>query len=101
MNIIRTGSFSALFFTTFLVAGSAQVVMTALCLLLAVLSPTIYNLNGAPATGPAGAIAVVVIFFFVGLIMNAAMSAIGAVIVMGWRIFLPRTATAAGRPDVT
>ncbi len=100
MKIIRTASFSDLFFTTFLVAGSAQVVMTLFSVLLAFLYPSTFNMNGAPAASAAGALAVVVIFVIVGLMMNAAMSAMGALAVLAWRGLLPRPTPDRGS-DVT
>ncbi|MDI1327414.1 MAG: hypothetical protein PSV23_11520 [Brevundimonas sp.] len=90
MHYIRTASFGGLFTTTFLVAASFQVAATLLGLILAVLSPGLFNMNGVPATTPVGAISVLIFLLCFALFMNAAISALGAAVVLGWRRFLPR-----------
>ena len=96
MAFLRTAPFGDLFLVTFLVAGSFQVAMSLLGILLAVLSPGLFNMNGVPATSPAGALGVLVFLLIFGLVINAAMSAIGALIVMAWRNLLPRSPEASG-----
>ncbi|MFN3931821.1 MAG: hypothetical protein ACK4JY_08750 [Brevundimonas sp.] len=90
MHYIRTASFGGLFTTTFLVAASFQITLAILGLVLAVLSPGLFNMNGVPATSPAGAIGVLIFLLCFALFMNAAISAIGAAIVLAWRRFLPK-----------
>ena len=90
MQYIRTASFGGLFSTTFLVAASFQIAFSLLGVVLAVLSPGLFNMNGVPATSPVGAIGVLIFLLCFGLFMNAAISALGALVVLGWRRFLPR-----------
>src|SRR5690606_6673732 len=60
MQYIRTASFGGLFTTTFLVAASFQIAFSLLGVVLAVLSPGLFNMNGVPATSPVGAIGVLI-----------------------------------------
>jgi len=90
MKTIRTAPFGDLFLTTFLVAASFQIAVSILGVILAFTSPGLFNMNGVPATSPTGAIGVLVFLLVVGLVVNAGMSALGALIVMGWRGLLPK-----------
>ena len=89
MHYLKTASFGGLFTVTFGVAAAFQIAFSVLGLLLAVLSPGLFHMNGAAATSPTGAIGVLIFLLVVGLCMNAAMSALGALVVMAVRRFLP------------
>ena len=93
MHYLKTASFGGLFTVTFGVAAAFQVAFSILGLLLAVLSPGLFHMNGAAATSPAGAIGVLIFLLVIGLFMNAAMSALGALVVMAVRRFLPAAKT--------
>jgi len=60
---------------------------------LAFLAPGLFYMNGAAATSPMGAIGVLIFLLVVGLCVNAAMSALGALAVMSVRRFLPAAKT--------
>ncbi|MBI2260440.1 MAG: hypothetical protein HYU62_02100 [Caulobacterales bacterium] len=94
MHYIRTASFGGLFMVTFLVAASFQLAFSILGVILAVLSPGLFNMNGVPASSPIAAIGVLIFLLVFGLAMNAAMSALGALVVMLWRNLLPQKAEA-------
>lgn len=89
MPFLRSASFGGLFTVTFTVAATCQVAFSLLGLLMAVLSPAMFKMNGAPATNPAQAVGVLVFLLAVMLIMNAGISAIGAGIWMLARRALP------------
>jgi hypothetical protein len=91
MHYIRTASFGGLFTTTFLVAASFQIAFALLGVIMAVLSPGLFTMNGSPATSPVGAIGVLIFLLCFSLFMNAAISALGALIVLGWRRFIPQS----------
>ncbi|MFN3559465.1 MAG: hypothetical protein ACK4UQ_09275 [Brevundimonas sp.] len=90
MHYLRTASFGGLFTVTFAVAASFQIAFAVLGLLLAVVSPGLFNMNGVPATNAIAAIGVLVFLLAFGLFMNAAMSALGALVVLLWRNLLPK-----------
>lgn len=90
MKLLRSAGFGDLFLITFLVAASFQIVMSLLGVVLAFVSPGLFNMNGVPATSPGSALGVIVFLLVFGLVMNAGMSALGALIVLGWRRLLPR-----------
>ncbi|WP_406851692.1 hypothetical protein WEU32_09260 [Brevundimonas sp. BH3] len=92
MNTIRNGSFIELFVTTFIVAAAFQVAMSVLGILLAVLSPGLFHMNGQAATSPVGAIGVLIFLLVFSLLVNATISVAGAGIVLGLRRFLPAKA---------
>jgi hypothetical protein len=92
MHYLRTASFGGLFTVTFAVAASFQIVFSVLGLFLAVAAPGMFNMNGVPATSAVGAIGVLIFMLAFGLFINAAMSALGALIVMAWRNLLPKPA---------
>jgi len=89
MNTIRNGSFAELFVTTFIVAAAFQIGMSVLGILMAVLAPGLFHMNGQAATSPVGAIGVLVFMLVIVLLFNAMISVVGAGIVMGLRRFLP------------
>ncbi|QQQ18692.1 hypothetical protein JIP62_00615 [Brevundimonas vitis] len=91
MHILRTASFGQLFIVTFAVSASFQVAFTLLGLVMAVLSPGVFNMNGVPATSAAGAIGVLIFLLVFGLAINAAISSLGALLVLAWRRLLPRS----------
>ena len=93
MHYLRTASFGGLFSVTFGVAAAFQVAFSILGLLLAVLSPGLFHMNGAAATSPMAAVGVLIFLLVVGLCMNAGMSALGALVVMAVRRFLPAAKT--------
>ncbi|QBX38561.1 hypothetical protein E4M02_09410 [Brevundimonas sp. S30B] len=93
MNYLRTAPFGGLFTVTFSVAAAFQIAFALLGLLLAVLSPGLFQMNGEPATSPAGAIGVLLFLLVFILIVNAGMSALGAVIVLAVRRVLPTAKT--------
>lgn len=93
MHYLKTASFGDLFTVTFGVAAAFQVAFSVLGLLLAVLSPGLFHMNGAAATSPVAAVGVLLFLLVVGLFMNAAMSALGALVVMAVRRFLPAAKT--------
>lgn len=90
MNFIRTASFGGLFIVTFVVAASFQLAFSLLGVVLALISPGLFNMNGVPASSPVAAVGVLIFLLVIGLAMNAAMSALGALVVMLWRNLLPR-----------
>jgi len=98
MHYIRTASFGGLFLVTFLVAGSFQFAFSLLGVVLAFTSPGLFNMNGVPATSPVGAVGVLIFLFMFSLAMNAAISALGALIVMIWRNLLPGNAAITDQP---
>lgn len=89
MNTIMRGSFAELFATCFFVAAAAQIAFSLLGLLLAVLSPGLFQMNGVPATSAGPAIGTLIFLLVFGLVMNAALSAIGSGVVLAIRRFLP------------
>lgn len=89
MSYLRTASFGGLFSVTFTVAAAFQATFAMLGLLLAVLSPGLFQMNGEPATSPLAAIGVLIFLLVFGLTMNAAMSALGALVVLAVRRFFP------------
>ena len=93
MHYLKTASFGGLFTVAFGVAAAFQIAFSILGLLLAVLSPGLFSMNGAPATSAMGAIGVLIFLLVVGLCVNAAMSALGALAVMSVRRFLPAAKT--------
>lgn len=94
MKYLRTASFGELFLVTFSVAASFQIAFGVLGLLLAVASPGLFNMNGVPATSAGAAIGVLLFLLVFALVMNAAMSAIGSLLVLAWRTALPKPKTA-------
>lgn len=92
MNTIRNGSFAELFVTTFIVAAAFQVTISVLGLLLAVLAPNMFFMNGQPATNPVAAIGVLLFLLIMGLLMNAMISVCGAGLTLALRRFLPKQA---------
>lgn len=92
MNFIKTASFGTIFGTAFIVTATAQLAFGLLGIVLAILAPGMFHMNGAPATSPVGAIGVLVFLLVVGLIMNATVNVCGAAILMGVRRFLPAKA---------
>lgn len=99
MHYLRTASFGGLFTVTFTVAASFQIAFSVLGLLLAVAAPGMFNMNGVPATTAIGAIGVLIFLLAFGLFINAAMSALGALIVMAWRNLLPKPAVRNDTPS--
>lgn len=94
MHYLKTASFGGLFTVTFGVAAAFQIAFSILGVLLAFLSPGLFHMNGAPATSALGAIGVLIFLLVFGLCINAAISALGALVVMGVRHFLPKAKTA-------
>ena len=93
MDYLKRAPFGGLFLVTFTVAATFQVLMALLGLLLAFLSPGMFFMNGAPATSPVQAVGVLLFLLVVGLVVNAGISAIGALLWMGVRIALPKSAS--------
>lgn len=91
MDYLKNANFAGLFIVTFVVAATFQLAMTTLGLLLAFLSPGLFQMNGVPATSPVQAIGTLVFLLVFGLVINAGMSAIGALIWMLIRQVLPGT----------
>ncbi len=92
MDYLKRAPFGGLFAVTFGVAATFQVSMSLLGLLLALLSPSLFFMNGSPATSPVQAIGTLVFLLVMGLVINAGMSAMGALIWMGVRKALPKSA---------
>lgn len=92
MSFLRTASFGGLFLTTFVVAATCQVAFSLLSVLIAVMAPGAFNMNGEAATNPVQALGVLLFLLIFGLFMNAAISAIGAGLWLGVRRLLPRQA---------
>jgi hypothetical protein len=99
MDYIRTASFGGLFIVTFVVAASFQIGFSLLGVMLAFTSPGLFHLSGTQATSPAGAIGALLFLLAFGLAVNAAISALGALLVLVWRRLLPRELSVSG-PDV-
>ncbi|PZO01690.1 MAG: hypothetical protein DCF28_09585 [Alphaproteobacteria bacterium] len=78
MDYLRSANFGGLFIVTFAVAATFQVVMAVLGILLAVLSPGLFQMNGVPATSPAEAFGTLLFLLALFLVMNAGISAVGA-----------------------
>lgn len=78
MDYLKSATFGGLFTVTFVVAATFQIIMAGLGMALAVLSPGLFQMNGVPATSPAQAIGTLLFLLTVGLVMNAGMSAVGA-----------------------
>jgi len=83
MGQLRTSSFAILFSVTFVVAATFQVAMSLLSVLLAVLSPGLFQMNGEMATSPGQALGVLVFLLVIGLIINAGMAAVGSPLAYG------------------
>lgn len=64
--------------------------MSVIGILLAFLAPSLFHMNGQPATSPIGAIGVIIFMLVVGLLMNAQVSVAGAGFTIGLRRFLPK-----------
>lgn len=80
MDYLRSASFGGLFIVTFTVAATFQVVMAILGLLLALLSPGLFQMNGVVATSPMEAVGTLLFLLMFGLAVNAAMSAMGSLL---------------------
>ncbi len=81
--------------------GTAFVVMACFHLLLALLgvvaalaAPAWFNLNGAPADGPAQALGALAMMIVVFLLLDAAAAAIGAAVWMAVRRLVPARSSA-------
>jgi len=94
MQYLRTAGFGGLFQVTFVVAATAQTLFFLLGLIGAVLSPSAFNLNGAPATNAGAAILADVMIFAVLLIFNAMISALGAGLWLLVRKVFPKPSSA-------
>ena len=94
MDYLRRASFGGLFVVTFIVAATFQLFMTLIALIGAILAPSFYNLNGAPAQNVGQALIVVAILLVVMLLINALFSAIGSALWLLLRKLLPRRAGA-------
>ncbi|MBB4797203.1 ABC-type siderophore export system fused ATPase/permease subunit [Brevundimonas bullata] len=93
MHYLKTASFGGLFTVAFGVAAAFQITFSILGVVLAFLAPGLFYMNGAAATSAMGAIGVLIFLLVVGLCVNAAMSALGALAVMSVRRFLPAAKT--------
>lgn len=93
MDYLKRAPFGGLFVVTFTVAATFQVLMSVLGLLLAFLSPGLFFMNGAPATSPVQAVGTLLFLLVVGLVVNAGMSALGSLLLMGVRLALPKRAS--------
>ena len=92
MDYLKQGTFGALFGVTFTIAATFQVLMALLGLVIAVLSPDIFKMNGAPAAGPLQAIGVDLFLLVAMLLMNAMISAVGSGVWLLVRRAFPKTA---------
>ena len=95
MHHLRTASFAGLFTVAFAVNASFQIAFALLGLISAVTAPGLFNMNGVPATSAAGAIGVLVFLTVFGLVLSAAVSAVGALLVLVWRGLLPKGSSKA------
>jgi hypothetical protein len=91
MDYLKNATFGGLFIVTFLVAATFQLAMAVLGIVLASLSPSLFQMNGVPATSPAQAIGTVLFILVVGLLVNAGMSAVGALLWLLVRKLVPGT----------
>lgn len=89
MDYLKKATFGGLFLVTFVVAGTFQLVMAALGVLLAVLSPGLFHMNGVAAGSPAQAIGTLIFLLVFGLVINAGMAAIGSLLWMVVRLAIP------------
>ena len=97
MNFLKSASFGGLFTVTFTVAATFQVAFSLLGLLLAFLSPGLFQMNGVAATSPVQAIGTLLFLLVFALVMNAAISALGALIWLWVRRLIP--GKTAPQPD--
>lgn len=89
MNILRTAGFGELFGVTFTVAATFQLTLAALGVVTAFLSPGFFNMGAVPASNPAQALGVLIMFTAMLLAMNAMISAAGAGLWLLFRRWLP------------
>jgi ABC-type siderophore export system fused ATPase/permease subunit len=96
VNYLRTAAFGGLFTVTFTVAAAFQLAMSALGILLVVLSPGLFQMNGVPATSPVQALGTLLFLLAMGLVMNAGISAVGALIWLLVRKLVPDRSESGG-----
>lgn len=95
VDYLKTAPFGGLFTVTFIVAATFQVTMSLLGVVMAFTAPGMFHMNGATAANPGQAIGTLLFLLAFGLMMNAAMSALGAGIWLFLRRFLPNTKPAS------
>jgi len=78
MDTLRSASFGTLFGVTFTVSATFQIVLGLIGLLVAMLAPGAFNLNGRPAEGPAEALGALTVMLIVFMLFNAMISSCGA-----------------------
>lgn len=78
VNTLKTATFGTLFGVTFAVSATFQMTMIVVGLLVAVLAPTSFTMNGQQATNVGQAVGALVTMFVVGMIFNAMISSAGA-----------------------
>lgn len=94
MDYLRSASFGGLFAVTFVVAATFQAVAAVLGLVIAGLSPELFQMNGAPAQGFVQGAGVVLFLLILGLAANSAISAAGSALWILFRRLLPKRAVA-------
>jgi hypothetical protein len=97
MNYLRNAAFGDLFMVTFVVAGTFQLVMSLFGIILAMLSPGLFQMNGVAATSPVQAVATLLFLLAFGLVVNAGMSAVGALFWLVIRKVVPRSPEPLGQ----
>lgn len=96
MELLWRSTFGQLFMTTFVVAATFQGAAAMLGIVFALLSPGIFNMNGAPATNSAQALGVVLFLTTFLLALNAGISALGALVWLAVRRAFPKGRAAVG-----
>lgn len=90
MELLRTAQFATLFIVTFVVAATFQIAMAFVGLIIAMLTPSFFKMNGAPAANTAQAVVVLILILLFVLLLNAAMSAAGSGIWLATRRLILR-----------
>ena len=90
MDYLRSASFGGLFTVTFVVAATFQIIMSLLGILLALVQPGMFQMNGVAAHGAGQALTTLVFLLVVCLVMNATVSSAGAGLWLLVRRLLPK-----------
>jgi hypothetical protein len=89
MNSLQRSGYQELFLSALVVLVCFHLLMAVLGLVAAFALPGVFNINGAPAQGPGGALAALAIMMIVFLILDLAIAAVGAGVWVAVRRLLP------------
>lgn len=78
MDVLKSATFGTLFGVAFAVGEAFQLVLGVLGLLMAILAPNSFTMNGARVANPGQALMVLILMLFMGAIMNVTVAAAGS-----------------------